>query len=435
MRTLLILSHDLSTRLNVSLSEAALHDETVIPVYIMDTKIEEQGGASLLWARKCLEKMAEDLSIEAIPLYFTNGDFIRVIDNLCKDNGCDCIRMQNIMTFKHQVMLKTVRDFCSQTQRKFVVSESNQLLSSEQLESIDVNFQHFSSFLEKMQAKTFNHNNATDIPEIEQVSEIPEVYRYQKWETDLFKHWEICETTSEKLFVDRITGPKENYEKIKERGLSPYIRHGQESVRELWETSMEYNTERAKSFRTELIWREFYTISYLRRPQSNRLPFNETFERFPWSPRWDKLLDWKLGKTGFSIVDAAMTQLWKTGWIQNNLRMIVADFLVKLSLINWSFGSQWFIDTLVDADEASNYSSWQWISGTGGFNWPFFRIFNPIKQGMELDPDMSYRKKWLKNNTLYDSDEINDEKMAMEYKNLRARALTRYNRFNSSLKD
>ncbi len=434
MKTLLILSHDLSIQWNTSLSEAALNDETILPVYISDSKIEELGGASLLWIRKSLEEMSRLLSIEQIPIFFTHGDFIRIIHELCKNNRCDGIRTQNVITPGRQTMLDEIRDYCSRSQIKFICSEPNQLLSPEQLKTASVNFNQFSAFYEKMKLRSFEHHSTGDLPEIAQISQKEERYRYASWEKDLAQHWDISENAIEKLFVSNVSESPKSGEKISERGLSPYIRHGQASVREFWERSEDYNTERSEEFRRNLVWREFYTLSYLRRPWSRSRPFNDSFERFPWSPKWNDLLEWKLGKTGFSMIDAAMTQLWKTGWIPNNLRMLVADFLVKLKLINWGYGAQWFMDTLVDADEASNYSSWQWITGTGGFNWPFLRIFNPLKKARELDPDTSYRKKWLKDNDLYETEEFDDKNMELKYRDLRARALSAYRTFNNSLK-
>ena len=49
-----------------------------------------------------------------------------------------------------------------------------------------------------------------------------------------------------------------------------------------------------------------------------------------------------------------MRELWATGWMHNRVRMVVASFLVKHLLIHWRHGADWFWDTLVDADLASN---------------------------------------------------------------------------------
>ena len=78
------------------------------------------------------------------------------------------------------------------------------------------------------------------------------------------------------------------------------------------------------------------------------------------------------------------------GWMHNRVRMIVASFLIKHLGIDWRRGEQWFRDTLVDADIASNAASWQWVAGSGADAAPFYRIFNPILQGKKFDPEGTY---------------------------------------------
>ena len=95
------------------------------------------------------------------------------------------------------------------------------------------------------------------------------------------------------------------------------------------------------------------------------------------------------------MVDAGMRQLYETGWMHNRVRMIVASFLVKHLLISWTEGAQWFWDTLVDADLASNTQGWQWAAGCGADAAPYFRIFNPITQGEKFDARGNYARKWI----------------------------------------
>jgi deoxyribodipyrimidine photo-lyase len=95
------------------------------------------------------------------------------------------------------------------------------------------------------------------------------------------------------------------------------------------------------------------------------------------------------------MVDAGMRQLWATGWMHNRVRMIVASFLVKDLLISWVDGAEWFWDTLLDADLASNTLGWQWAAGCGADAAPYFRVFNPITQGQKFDPDGQYVRKWV----------------------------------------
>jgi deoxyribodipyrimidine photo-lyase len=148
-------------------------------------------------------------------------------------------------------------------------------------------------------------------------------------------------------------------------------------------------------FLSEIGWREFsYHLLYHAQTLPTD-PFRPEFAHFPWQEN-DALLDlWQRGQTGYPIVDAGMRQLWRTGWMHNRVRMIVASFLTKHLLIPWQQGARWFWDTLVDADLASNSASWQWVSGCGADAAPYFRIFNPILQGKTFDPDGAYVRRWV----------------------------------------
>jgi deoxyribodipyrimidine photo-lyase len=81
--------------------------------------------------------------------------------------------------------------------------------------------------------------------------------------------------------------------------------------------------------------------------------------------------------------------------MHNRVRMITASFLIKHLMIDWRYGEQWFRETLVDADAASNAANWQWVAGSGADASPFFRIFNPILQGEKFDPDGTYVRRFV----------------------------------------
>ena len=124
-------------------------------------------------------------------------------------------------------------------------------------------------------------------------------------------------------------------------------------------------------------------------------PLRPEFADFPWRDDQAALAAWQRGETGYPIVDAAMRELWHTGFMPNRARMIVASFLVKHLLIPWQRGADWFLDTLVDADLANNSASWQWVAGCGTDAAPYFRIFNPVLQGTKFDPNGDYVRRWI----------------------------------------
>jgi deoxyribodipyrimidine photo-lyase len=151
----------------------------------------------------------------------------------------------------------------------------------------------------------------------------------------------------------------------------------------------------ADKYMQELGWREFSANLLYHWPNLPDANWRDIFDRFPWRDDANALDAWRHGRTGYPIVDAAMQELWATGYMHNRARMIVASFLTKHLLIDWRRGEDWFWDTLVDADLANNAASWQWVAGSGADAAPYFRIFNPIAQGQRFDPDGSYVKRWL----------------------------------------
>ena len=182
--------------------------------------------------------------------------------------------------------------------------------------------------------------------------------------------------------------------------LSPHIHFGEVSPNQVWYGAQLKEGEIAIGkdlghFLSELGWREFsYNLLY-HFPTLPKENLQKKFDNFPWKDNSDYLDRWKKGLTGFPIVDAGMRELWQTGYMHNRVRMIVGSFLVKNLLLHWHHGEEWFWDCLIDADLASNSASWQWVAGSGADAAPYFRIFNPVSQGIRFDPEGDYTKKYV----------------------------------------
>lgn len=151
----------------------------------------------------------------------------------------------------------------------------------------------------------------------------------------------------------------------------------------------------AQKYLAELTWRDFATALLDAHPDMATRPLRPEFQRFPWRDDERGFRAWARGQTGYPIVDAGMRQLWRTGYLPNRARLIVASFLVKHLLIDWRRGEEWFWDTLVDADPANNPLNWQWVAGVGVESAPYFRIFNPLLQAEKFDPDGAYVRQWV----------------------------------------
>jgi deoxyribodipyrimidine photo-lyase len=160
----------------------------------------------------------------------------------------------------------------------------------------------------------------------------------------------------------------------------------------------------ALTYISELIWREFYRYQLYHHPE---LMHTEFQERFRGTIAWesgevakDRFIAWIRGETGYAIVDAAMNQLARTGWMHNRARMVVASILTKNLGVDWRWGQEYFRAALIDLDEASNNGGWQWGASVGADPKPI-RIFNPDLQAKNYDASGAYRAFWLTGEGLF----------------------------------
>ena len=197
------------------------------------------------------------------------------------------------------------------------------------------------------------------------------------------------------------TGDRDRPDRDGTSSLSPHLRFGEISPRQIWHAARFAAAEHRglagdiEKFLSELGWREFCRHLLFDVPELTTGNLQAAFDTFPWKHDAKALSAWQRGRTGYPIVDAGMRQLWRTGVMHNRVRMVVASFLVKHLRIDWREGEHWFWDTLVDADAGSNPANWQWVAGCGADAAPYFRVFNPVLQGEKFDPDGAYVRRWV----------------------------------------
>jgi deoxyribodipyrimidine photo-lyase len=185
--------------------------------------------------------------------------------------------------------------------------------------------------------------------------------------------------------------------------LSVHLRFGTVSIRTLvrlaHELSLQPDGAGAAAWLTELIWRDFYFMILAHHPRvASGAPFKAEFDKIRWERGRDAdaaFAAWCAGRTGYPLVDAAMLQINRTGYMHNRLRMVTASFLVKDLGIDWHLGERYFADLLNDFDFAANNGGWQWAASTGCDAQPWFRIFNPVTQSEKFDPQGRFIKRYL----------------------------------------
>ena len=179
--------------------------------------------------------------------------------------------------------------------------------------------------------------------------------------------------------------------------LSPHLHYGEISPGTVWHAIQNGGSKSAgvKKFTSEFVWRDFACYLLYHFPKTATESYNERLKGLQWQYNKTLLRKWQQGQTGIPIVDAGMRQLWQTGYMHNRVRMLTASFLVKHLLTDWRTGAEWFMDCLVDADQAVNTMNWQWVAGTGLDAAPFFRVFNPVLQSKKYDADAAYIKTYV----------------------------------------
>ncbi|XP_028287972.1 uncharacterized protein LOC114452690 [Parambassis ranga] len=218
------------------------------------------------------------------------------------------------------------------------------------------------------------------------------------WAANIRKSWDFSEEGAHARLETFLQDGVYRYEKESGRAdapntscLSPYLHFGQLSPRWLLWDAREARC-RPPKFQRKLAWRD---LAYWQLTLFPDLPWESLrppYKALRWSTDRGHLKAWQRGKTGYPLVDAAMRQLWLTGWMNNYMRHVVASFLIAYLHLPWQEGYRWFQDTLVDADVAIDAMMWQNGGMCGLDHWNF--VMHPVDAAMTCDPYGSYVRKW-----------------------------------------
>jgi deoxyribodipyrimidine photo-lyase len=412
--------NDLRLADHPALTAAAETGAPILPLYILDDATPQRwrmGGASRWWLNGSLAALDGDLLKQGGSLCFRRGKAPEVFAALLAETGAAAIHVTRGYEPWEPELEKSVARICHAHGARFRVFGGRLLFEpNDILTGSGTPYRVFTPFwkaclaagaprlpLAAPKRATFAEARSERLASLGLLPTRPD------WAGGLRETWRPGEAEARArlgAFTDRhLTDYADDRSRLdldSTSRLSPHLHFGEIGPNQVWHAvvhgaeSVGAPAERgAEAFLRELGWREFCHHLLAHFPAVVNDPLRPEFAAFPWRDDPAALAAWQNGATGYPIVDAAMRELWRTGFMPNRARMIVASFLVKHLLIPWQTGAGWFLDTLVDADLANNQVNWQWVAGCGTDAAPYFRIFNPVLQGAKFDPDGAYVRRFL----------------------------------------
>lgn len=458
---ILWLRRDLRIGDNPALAAAA-EAGAIIPVYILDDECAGEhayGGASRWWLHHSLASLAESFEKLGSKLILRRGDAVTELRKLVADTGATTIHANR----HYEPWWRKAQGELGKT-LNLSLYDANYLLEPGTVKTgSGGDYKIYTPFSRATLAMLpprdlvpapKNLSAPNSLPESDALEDWQMLPTRPDWAGGMRDFWQVGEAAAHER-LEWWAGHTDDYQDKrnfpsleKTSQISPFLHFGEISPAQIWHALKHKSGAGWATYEKELIWRDYGANAICQFPQYAKSNYRSEYDAISWrDPETDEhaaadLKAWQQGRTGYPIVDAGMRQLWKTGWMHNRVRMITASFLIKHLLIDWRLGEQWFWDTLVDADYASNATNWQWNAGTGVDSNMFVRIMAPLTQSEKFDC-AAYIREYVPELTDLDEPYIHDpEEHGVRPKNYpakiiahragRERALTAYKAIKDS---
>jgi len=149
-----------------------------------------------------------------------------------------------------------------------------------------------------------------------------------------------------------------------------------------------------RSFRDRVRWRSHFMQKLEDEPAIEYRNFSRAYDGLreaEFSPgRFDA---WRLGQTGYPMVDASIRALRLGGWINFRMRAMLMSFASYHLWLDWRPTSVYLARLFLDYEPGIHYAQAQMQSGTTGIN--TLRIYSPTKQALDHDPFGAFIRRYI----------------------------------------
>ena len=200
------------------------------------------------------------------------------------------------------------------------------------------------------------------------------------------------ETAGLKTLEGTVRHPKGHSSLGEGQPLSPWVSMGCLSPKHIYDQSLLMEAG-GEEIRQHLLYRDYLRLMGKKYGDLIFYKAGITGKKVQYRKDDAALKKWQQGQTGVEIIDAAMHQLNRTGWMPDALRKLTANYFINILKLDWRFGAAYFESRLIDYDPCSNWVSWLNLAGFGPDSKEDRTIHFDLA-GKKLDPEGGYVAHW-----------------------------------------